>query len=228
MLKITPGSELQLNKINPVIDRKTQILDAAEELFAFNGFDGASIRDIAKLAEVQLALIGYHFGPKEQLFESVVTRRAGYFTDCRQTELEDARTAAKGKPIPVKKIVHAYLWPFFERVIDSDPGWKNYAKMMAQIANSRRWQPVVGKCYDESSLIFIDELKRSLPNCSDLTVLSSFQFMIGAMLNVCAETGRYEVLPGGTKSSKDLQSIFADLVPFISAGFREVNKKDHA
>ena len=51
--------------------------------------------------------------------------------------------------------------------------------------------------------------------------------MIGAMLNVCAETGRYEVLPGGTKNSKDLQSIFADLVPFISAGFREVNKKDH-
>lgn len=212
--------------MNQVIDRKAKILDAAEELFAFSGYDGASIRDIAKLAEVQLALVGYHFGPKEQLFEAVVERRAGYFIERRQAELEAARAVAKGRPIPVKKIVHAYLWPFLERVIDGGPGWKNYAKMMAQIANSRRWQPVVGKCYDKSSLVFIDELKRSLPNCSDLTVLSSFQFMIGAMLNVSAETGRYEVLPGGTESSKDLESIFADLVPFITAGFRAVNKKD--
>lgn len=213
-------------KIDSAIDRKTQILNSAEELFSFSGYDGASIRDIASHAKVQLALVGYHFGPKEQLFEIVVQRRAEYFINCRSAELTSARAARKGRPIPIKKIVRAYVWPFLERVINGGAAWKNYAKLMSQIANSRRWQPVVGKYYDENSLAFIDELKRSLPHCSELTIISSFQFMIGIMLTVSAESGRYEVLPGGTKSAKDLESIYSDLVPFISAGFRAVNKKN--
>lgn len=215
-----------MNKLVTAIDRKTLILNSAETLFSFSGYDGASIRDIAKHAGVQLALVGYHFGPKEHLFEAVVQRRASYFVDRRLAELVAARSLAKNRPIPVKKIVYIYVWPFLERVINGGSGWKNYAKLMSQVASSRRWQTIVGKCYDENSLIFIDELKRSVPNCSDLTVLSSFQFMVGAMLNVAAESGRYEVLPGGTKSTKDLESVFADLVPFISAGFKAVNKKD--
>jgi len=218
------NTEYALTKTKPVIDRKTQILDAAEELFSYSGFDGASIRDIAKRCDVQLALIGYHFGPKEQLFEAVVRRRAIHLTDRRIAELEEARTASKDQPIPIRKIVHAYVWPFFERVIDGGQGWKNYAKLMSQIANSRRWQPIVGECYDETSLVFTDEVRRSMSNCSELTILSSFQFMVGAMLAICAEAGRYEVLPGGTKSAEDLESIYADFVPFISAGFRAVNK----
>lgn len=211
-------------KTKPEIDRKTQILDAAEELFSINGFDGASIRDIAKRCNVQLALVGYYFGPKMQLFEAVIRRRSANLVESRLAELEKARAASKDQPIPIRKIVHAYVWPFFERVINGGPGWKNFAKLMAHTANTRRWQPIMGECYDGNSLVFTDEVKRTLPNCSELTVLSSFQFMIGAMLMVCAEAGRYEILPGGTKSTKDLESIYADLVPFISAGFRAVNK----
>ncbi len=217
-----------MTKIDTAIDRKTKILNSAEELFSYSGYDGASIRDIASHAKVQLALVGYHFGLKEQLFEIVVQRRAEYFINCRMAELADARAASKSRPIPIKKIVRAYVWPFLERVINGGSSWKHYAKLMSQIANSRRWQPIVGKYYDENSLVFIGELKRSLPNCSELTIISTFQFMIGIMLTISAETGRYEVLPGGTKSAKDLESIYSDLVPFISAGFRAVNKKNSA
>ena len=212
-------------KTSPGFDRKTQILDAAEELFSNSGFDGASIRDIAKRCDIQLALVGYYFGPKIQLFEEVVRRRSSHLTEHRITALDKARATSKGQPIPIRKIVHAYVWPFFERVINGGPGWKSYAKLMAHTANSRRWQPIMGECYDKTSLIFTDEVKRSMNNCSELTILSSFQFMIGAMLTVCAEAGRYEILPGGTKSTKDLESIFADLVPVISSGCRAVNKK---
>jgi len=52
-------------------DTKRKIIDAANELFAREGFAGASVRDIAKLADVNLASINYHFKNKEGLYWEV-------------------------------------------------------------------------------------------------------------------------------------------------------------
>jgi AcrR family transcriptional regulator len=60
------------------MDKRSQILIAAEELFAEKGFDGTSVRDIAHLAGVNLAMISYYFGSKEKLFEALVEYRSSY------------------------------------------------------------------------------------------------------------------------------------------------------
>lgn len=44
---------------------KNKILDAAEHLFAVNGFNGTSLREITSQAEVNLAAVNYHFGSKK-------------------------------------------------------------------------------------------------------------------------------------------------------------------
>lgn len=54
-----------------IIDTKTKILAVANELFARQGFDGVSIRDIANAAEVNVASINYHFKNKINLFHSI-------------------------------------------------------------------------------------------------------------------------------------------------------------
>ena len=51
---------------------RAKILQAALDLFAERGFDGASIRDIAKRAGVFHGLIKYHFESKEELWKSAV------------------------------------------------------------------------------------------------------------------------------------------------------------
>jgi AcrR family transcriptional regulator len=53
-------------------DTRSKILDAAREVFATRGFDGARMRAIAARARVNLALIHYHFGGKELLYEAVI------------------------------------------------------------------------------------------------------------------------------------------------------------
>jgi len=60
------------------VDKRAHILSVAEELFAENGFDGTSVRDIAQLANVNLAMISYYFGSKEKLLEALIEDRAGY------------------------------------------------------------------------------------------------------------------------------------------------------
>lgn len=51
------------------------ILDAAKELFAELGYDGASLRAIASAAGVDPALIRHFFGDKETLFATTVADR---------------------------------------------------------------------------------------------------------------------------------------------------------
>ncbi|MBF2023074.1 TetR/AcrR family transcriptional regulator, partial [Flavobacterium psychrophilum] len=56
-------------------DKQIEIILVAEKLFAEKGFDGTSIRDIAKTAGINIAMISYYFGSKEKLLESVVIFR---------------------------------------------------------------------------------------------------------------------------------------------------------
>jgi AcrR family transcriptional regulator len=52
---------------------KEKIMDAAVLLFNTKGFDGTSVREIAKKANVNVANISYYFDSKEGLLEHLVT-----------------------------------------------------------------------------------------------------------------------------------------------------------
>ncbi len=56
-------------------DKREAMLDVAEKLFADKGFDGVSTREIAKEANLNIAMIAYYFGSKEELLKEVLERR---------------------------------------------------------------------------------------------------------------------------------------------------------
>lgn len=56
-------------------DKQIEILQASEKLFAEHGYDGTSVRDIAKAANINIAMISYYFGSKEKLLESLIVYR---------------------------------------------------------------------------------------------------------------------------------------------------------
>lgn len=60
-------------------DNREKILVIAEELFAEYGFEGTSIRELAKKAKVNIAMISYYFGSKEDLMKELIKSRAGSF-----------------------------------------------------------------------------------------------------------------------------------------------------
>ena len=51
---------------------KQTIKEAAIKLFAAQGLDGTSTRDIAKSSGLNLSLISYYFGGKENLYNTVI------------------------------------------------------------------------------------------------------------------------------------------------------------
>jgi AcrR family transcriptional regulator len=62
-------------------DTKTKILEVARVLFADQGFEGTSVREIAKAADVNIASVNYHFTNKENLFKEL---RQKSYLECSQ------------------------------------------------------------------------------------------------------------------------------------------------
>ncbi|WP_410984139.1 forespore capture DNA-binding protein RefZ [Bacillus cereus] len=52
---------------------KQKVIDAAISLFNTKGYDGTSVRDIAKRADVNVANISYYFAGKQGLLEQLIT-----------------------------------------------------------------------------------------------------------------------------------------------------------
>jgi len=196
---------------------RERILNAAEHLFADGGYDGTSIRDVAAEAGLQIHSIGYHFGPKEALFDAVVARRAEIMTRLRRASLEAARRKAGTQTIPVEDLVRAYVEPFIKSASHGDPGWRNYAALMGRLANSPLGTEIIARHYDETARDYIKELNRSLPSADLEDVVEGFSAMVAAMLGICSATGRPERLSGRTRP-RSPESSFDTLVRFHTAG----------
>jgi AcrR family transcriptional regulator len=60
-------------------DTELKIKEAAKQVFLREGYDGATVRQIAKEAGVNVALMNYYFQSKEQLFKSIYMESFGTF-----------------------------------------------------------------------------------------------------------------------------------------------------
>ncbi|MEM9778272.1 MAG: TetR/AcrR family transcriptional regulator [Pseudomonadota bacterium] len=197
---------------------RARILDAAEQLFADRGYDGTSIRDVAAAADLQIHSIGYHFGPKEQLFDIVVGRRAEIMTRLRREALAEARERAYPESIPVAQLVRDYVSPFIQSANHGEPGWRNYAALMGRLANSPLGTEIIARHYDETARAYIAELQRSLAGACPEDVIEGFSALVAAMLGICAATGRPERL-AGRGARRRPEDSFETLVRFHTAGF---------
>jgi AcrR family transcriptional regulator len=56
-------------------DKADRILDVAEKLFSSHGYDGTTTRMLAKEANVNLGMLTYYFGSKENIFQELINRR---------------------------------------------------------------------------------------------------------------------------------------------------------
>lgn len=86
-------------------DKQIEILQVAEKLFSEHGFDGTSVRDIAKEANINIAMISYYFGSKEKLLEALIINR---ISDLRM-ELENLFRENLSPFEKIDKLIELYI-----------------------------------------------------------------------------------------------------------------------
>ncbi|WP_375588151.1 TetR family transcriptional regulator [Hoeflea alexandrii] len=192
------------------------ILDAAERLFAERGYDGASVRDIAKAAGTQIASISFHHVSKETLFERVVERRASELSQLRLDALSALKTL-DAEPT-LEALLSAFLRPYLEKAGAGDPQWLAYARLVAMVSADARWHRISERCFDPTAGVFIAEIARLFPHADRSTIAVSFIFSVSSMLSLSTSTWRIEALSEAAGTQPAMDRLADHLVRFCEAG----------
>lgn len=195
------------------------ILDAAEELFAQFGFDGAPVREVAKRANVALSLVTYHFASKEQLIDAVVTRRSDVLNSARREHLrkfilEDSRD--------LTKLAEAFTRPFLNLIGSGDERWRNYGEIIAQTAYSTKYSVVLTPHFDQTARMFADTLRDIYGHEDPEKSIRAVVFCISVMLSIFASTRRVEAISEGRYGSADPNEAYPLMLKFIAGGMERL------
>jgi len=106
---------------------RDKILSAAGEVFAEQGFEGATVRAITERAGVNVAAVNYHFRDKAELYTRVVldacSARAAY-----RAAYREAMAEAVDSP---EERLRSLIYRFLEYLLDpAGPNWKR--RLMAR------------------------------------------------------------------------------------------------
>ncbi len=204
---------------DPASGRSDAILDAAEQVFAGSGYEGAALREIAERAGVAQGLIHYHFGNKARLFEKMVARRSGQINEARAERLKSLRAAG---PLRLEEIVEALFRPTIEAGIELAEDGGSFARILVSMANSSdpMAQELTATYYDPIAHDYIAALREAHPALGRGDAVWAYMFAIGVGMTMMARTGRPKRLSGGLCDDGDADAMLARIVPFICGGVR--------
>ena len=203
-------------------DMIEQILDVAEALFSKHGLYGVTLADVAQQVGVHRTLLSYYFRDKKELFDQVFARRAVVTSETRMRALDDYERAAGDAPT-VEGVLQAFLDTDLDLYIQGGEGWRNYAALGAQVANTPEWgAEMMDDYFDPVVLRLIDILQRAMPECSRTDIFWGYHFVTGALMLTLARTGRIDKLSGGLCRSEDFVAVKQRMARFMAAGFRSI------
>jgi len=202
--------------LEPRPDRRAAILLAAERLFALRGYHAVSLRQFAEEAGVPLALVGYYFGAKHELFIAIFAHWNGTI-QARLAALA-AVHVVPGSPATLQAIVEAFVQPVLTLRASSEGEY--YALLVARQLYQAvdEAEAVLRTYFDPMAHAFIDALHAALPGATRPQVAWGYQFMLGALLNHLSDT-RIVALSRGANQPAD-PAAGPLLMRFITGGLQ--------
>ena len=199
------------------IKARGRLLDAAESLFAERGFYGVTTRQVADAANVDVALIYYHFKNKSSLFDGVFERRARTLVSARRDSVNAYVTNAR--PVTVEGTVAAFINPMIDLSLHGDPGWKSWFALVAQIDNTPWGGEIIHRYFDDNVHELIDILQSALPGSPKRELYWAYNFLAGSMMLALSGTERVDRLSEGLCRAKDLEAARLRLLNYCAGGF---------
>lgn len=194
---------------------RERLLDAAEALVADEGYATPSHRSIAGRAGVHVALLNYHYGSKDLLFEALVARRAERLTEAWRDALVDA--AASPQPT-VEKVLRAYWAPFAAPEALVDGPWRNYLCAVAWLSQASHGTDGWNRAFAPIERGFVAALHGALPEVAPEALDRGFRYaralLDAVLLRRCNRgDGQCAAPPAGLRES-DVDG----LIRFLAAG----------
>lgn len=199
--------------------RKLDIIRAAEYLFSRSPYEAVSIRDIAARAGVNSALIRYHFGAKDELYQALFERR---YHAISSTRIRDMRTVRieEGSIASLRAIVDAWTQPLLHLL--EEPEMEDFVLLLAREAGdaSRDSHGIFRKYLDPSARVCIASLRRVFPKASSDDVAQGYMWMVAVVMSTITGASRKRrlAMPGAV-AAPGMAATARQLGAFVTAGF---------
>lgn len=203
---------------SPQSDTRKRLLEVAGEEFATHGFRNATIRDICKKADANIAAVNYHFGDKAQLYSEVLRQYAAESLQKYPPNLGVTENAT------AEEKLYAFIRSFFLRITDSGrPAW--YGKLITREMTdpTHALEERVRETMKPTFELLIGIVRQIAPN------LSEFQARISAMSIIGQVTFHHscrpaieKIYPEQTYTPEDVERLARHVTAFSLAGLRGV------
>jgi AcrR family transcriptional regulator len=206
-------------------DTRDRILDAAELLFAKQGFAATSLRNITHEAGTNLASVNYHFGSKEALLIAVFERRIDPINQARLETLDRLEAEAGHRPVALEDLIRAFLGP----ALKIRAAWGDVGDRFMQFAGRAHSDPDIHVRTTFQNLFkhiverFLPAFSRALPGMPPDELHMNLHFMIGAMAHTMAWSHQNTHGFKAALPSMETGALIEEMVRFNAAGMRACN-----
>jgi AcrR family transcriptional regulator len=189
------------------------ILCAAEDLFATNGFNAVSVRDIAQAAGANPGSVTYHFKTKDGLLLEIYQRHCAPMNRRRSELLTEAKRVRDVQD-RLEAIVRAYVLPAFSSGSDLAGGGARFTRLRAVMSAEGNGVAgrIIAQTFDDTSHGFIDAIHDSLPHIPRAEIVWRSHFLLGALYYTLVTPERVSRLSRGDADGFDAAHAMEQLV----------------
>ncbi len=202
-------------------DTKQIIIEAAEELFAADGYHNTSLRSITQKAAVNLAAVNYHFGSKEELVIEVIGQRLVPLNAIRMKGLREIMHDYEEDNLTPKAadILQAFIGPTLQ-FRNSSPGAKSFytlvGRALAEPDNTVR--NVFVSHMEPVFKLMLEGLELALPHLPREILFWRLHFTIGSVSHTLRCIENCPIPLHGQQDIQDPDILVNLLLPFVTAG----------
>ncbi len=198
---------------------KRAILQAAEVLFAEQGYAQTSMRSITSRAGVNLASVNYHFGSKKNLIQAVLKQ---YF-DVLMPQIDstlDSLKPASGKT-GVQSVLTALIAPMLTLRNVQENGTELFVQLLGRGYNESQGhlRRFIMQDYGITVRKLTQTIKQCLPEVSDEELFWRLHFAIGSFVfSMASSKALREIAESDFQREVDISDVIVQLVPFVASG----------
>ena len=200
-------------------ETRDRILGAAERLFAEQGFDATSIRDITTSAECNVAAVNYHFGGKEKLYVETFRRLLVNLRDRRITRLQKDMNDIEDPTL--EDFLESFANSFLEPLVDGRRGSLFLSFFAREMVDSHLPVEVfvnefVRPLLDATATV----LERVGPPLDTITARLCLMSVVGQLLHTLKAWHHFANPDGPALVPQDLGEHIRHIVQFSAGGIR--------
>ena len=201
-----------------VLKTKDKILNAAERLFAEQGFEHTSLRQITSSADVNLASVNYHFGTKKALIQAVMERYHATFMPALDERLKNLQ--AKGFT-STDEVLNCFVEPLLGLQRINPQGTSIYLSLLGHAYSEiqghlRRFTM---QHFGEVVQRFLLCIHQANPHLSPATLFWRLHFTLGATVFVqVSGQALSEIARADFNEKAEPEDIICRLIPYLAAG----------